>query len=149
MATDPLDADGTQALPALSFLADPLAGLVTGDTWSSHEPKMAGPKPVTLPDPTDIRAALEEEPRRPVRKPLPTVTTQPAMPPPIRPWPSPAAMAKALRATRDRLPTPKLDGRSSSRTTGLAVVAVILLVTVVILVFVVRSLADTFGQLFG
>ncbi|TCO64267.1 hypothetical protein [Actinocrispum wychmicini] len=143
------DLDGTQALPPLSFLPDPLAGLVTGDSWSGQEPRVAAPKPVALPDPAEIRAVLEEPPRRRPRRPSPMVKPSPTITAPLRPWPSPVAMARVLRATRDRLPTPKVANQSTSSRTGIRVVLLILLVTAVILVYVVRSLADTLSQLFG
>jgi hypothetical protein len=140
--------DGTQEPPPPPLLPDPLAGLVTGDFLAGQElsvPRVVVPEPPKLPDPTEIREALDavlrEEPRRrPQMTPRVTPPTQRAP----RQWPA----ARALRATRDK-PALVPEQRPAGMRSGISVVIVILLVTAVILFYVVRSLAQTFTQLFG
>jgi hypothetical protein len=163
VAADPVTGlDGTQEPPAPAWLSDPLAGLLTGASPLEEVkvPRVAAP---ALPDAKQIREALEEvldqPPRRPLLRPPPTITQTPApgIVRPTRQWPSAASVARKLRATRDlppkvHKPEPPLPGpprEPAGLRTGMSVVAVIVLVTVVILFYVVRSLADTFGQLFG
>jgi hypothetical protein len=141
--------DGTQEPPPPPLLPDPLAGLVTGDFLTGQElwvPRVVVPEPPKLPDPTEIREALDavlrEKPRR--RPPMTPRVTPPTQRAP-RQWPA----ARALRATRDRPPALVPEQRPTGMRSGISVVIVILLVTAVILFYVFRSLAQTFTQLFG
>jgi hypothetical protein len=151
MAGDPLTGpDGTQEPPPPPWLPDPLAGLVTSEDLDVGVHRVAVPKPPKLPDATGIREALDavlsEESRRPVR---PSPVFPRASPRrPARQWPSAASVARALRATRDR-PQRTPEREPAGMRTGMSVVMVIVLITAVILFYVIRSLADTFSQLFG
>ncbi|MBP2321418.1 hypothetical protein JOF56_001803 [Kibdelosporangium banguiense] len=150
MAKDPWsEADGTYDPAPPPFLADPLAGLVTGLSLPGRRwdeiPLVSAP---AMPDTDEIReavaAALAEEspPATPPASQPPTVHPQP--PPLLRPWPTASTMARKLRATKERQPPEK----PASARTGISVVTVIVLVTVILLYYVVSSLADTFGKLF-
>ncbi len=119
-------ADGTADPPPLPLFPDPLAGLITGDDLV-ETPRVVVPAPPELPDHTGIRAALEEPPRR-IR----------------RSWPVPAE-----RAGREPRPVVPLTAESKGTRRGVAVVIVALLVTALILVYVIQSLASTITQLFG
>jgi hypothetical protein len=140
-----LTGDGTFDPAPPPLLADPLGGLVTGSSspyqrWDeipvvSHD--------VVMPDVDEaFVAALAEEPSARPAPQYPAPVRQQL--PPLRQWPGAAAMARKLRATKDR-PVPE---KPVSARTGMSVVIVIVLVTVVLLYYVISSLADTFGKLF-
>jgi hypothetical protein len=144
VAKDPLTGDGTFDPAPPPLLADPLGGLVTGSSFPYQRwdeiPVIVVP---VMPDIDEaVVAALAEEPSaRPVPQ-YPAPVRQQL--PPLRQWPGAAAMARKLRATKDRPPPERLvDAR-----TGISVVIVIVLVTLVLLYYVVSSLVDTFGKLF-
>ncbi|MEV4311126.1 hypothetical protein [Actinocrispum sp. NPDC049592] len=119
-------ADGTADPPPLPLFPDPLAGLITGDDLV-ETPRVVVPAPPELPDHAGIRAALEQPPRR-VR----------------RSWPVPAE-----RAAMQPPPVVPLTAASNASRRGVAVVIVALLVTALILLSVIQSLASTITQLFG
>ncbi|SMC99732.1 hypothetical protein [Kibdelosporangium aridum] len=150
--------DGTFEPAPPPLLSDPLSGLVTGANLPTqrrdeHLP-VAAPK---LPTPDDLReavdAALQEEepppPQAPAPPPPPAAETPTGIMRPLRQWPSAAAVARTLRATRERIQAPPALRKPAGMRSGMTVVIVIVLVTVVILYFVITSLANTFSQLFG
>lgn len=157
-------ADGTQEPAPLPWLSDPLAGLVTGDNlpgvrWDQFEPPrvVAAPK---LPDASGMREALDavlgEPATRPAQTPPPSIGTRstPGIVKPSRQWPAAAAVARRLRATKDEAlgrtsAEPPPYARPAGVRTGISVVIVIVLVTIVILYYAISSLADTFSHLFG
>jgi hypothetical protein len=145
VAKDPWTGDGTFDPAPPPLLADPLGGLVTGSSFPYQRwdeiPVIVVP---VMPDVDEaVVAALAEEPAARSVPQYPAPVRQ-QLPPPLRQWPGAAAMARKLRATKDRLPPEKLVNAR----TGISVVIVIVLVTVVLLYYVVSSLADTFGKLF-
>ncbi|MCE7009285.1 hypothetical protein LWC34_41700 [Kibdelosporangium philippinense] len=157
MAQDSVNGvDGTYEPAPPPVLSDPLSGLVTGANFPTqrrdeHLP-VAAPK---LPSPEDVREAVdalaEEESAPPAAPapPPPAVREAPGIMRPLRQWPSAAAVARTLRATRDRIQAPPAARKPAGMRSGMTVVMVIVLVTIVILYFVITSLADTFSQLFG
>nr|WP_157529391.1 hypothetical protein [Kibdelosporangium sp. MJ126-NF4]CEL23222.1 hypothetical protein [Kibdelosporangium sp. MJ126-NF4]CTQ94385.1 hypothetical protein [Kibdelosporangium sp. MJ126-NF4] len=147
--------DGTFEPAPPPLLTDPLAGLVTGlNLPRQRRDELPLAKP-DLPDPDDIRAAVEAALDEEAEPPAPQEPTQSERPPavkpvlmlPLRQWP--AAAVSKLRATKDRIQAPPAERKPAGMRSGMAVVIVIVLVTVVILYFVITSLVHTFSQLFG
>ncbi|ONI78894.1 hypothetical protein ALI144C_29475 [Actinosynnema sp. ALI-1.44] len=146
--------DGTYEPVPPPWLSDPLSGLVTGANLpSQRRDELPMVKP-DLPDPDDIRAAVEAALEAEEEQSAPPPQTPPQQPPSttpglLRQWPAAAAVARGLRATKDRITAAPAERRPAGMRSGMAVVVVIVLVTVVILYFVITSLVNTFSQLFG
>ncbi|CAM4015529.1 hypothetical protein KIPE111705_36370 [Kibdelosporangium persicum] len=148
--------DGTYEPAPPPLLSDPLSGLVTGANLPiqrREEFRLVVPRP---PNPDDLREAvdlalLEEQfpaPEEPPPPPAPEAE-EPGKVSPLRQWPAAAAVARRLRATKERIHRPPIRRKPAGMGSGMAVVMVIVLVTVVILYFVITSLVHTFSQLFG
>lgn len=147
--------DGTYEPTPPPLLADPLSGLVTGVNLPAQRRDdvfpLVVPKP---PDPDELREAvdaalLDEEPAPPPAPEPPPPAPTPAAPSRLRQWPAAAAVARKLRATKQRIQAPPAGRKPAGMRSGMAVVIVIVLVTVVILYYVITSLVHTFSQLFG
>ncbi|ALG05838.1 hypothetical protein AOZ06_01905 [Kibdelosporangium phytohabitans] len=146
--------DGTYEPVPPPLLTDPLSGLVTGANLpTQRRDELPLVKPA-LPDPDDIRAAVEaaldaeEKPEDPPQE-APPPQPSSAAPGLLGQWASAAAVARKLRATKNRITASPAERKPAGMRSGMAVVLVIVLVTVVILYFVITSLVHTFSQLFG
>lgn len=152
--------DGTSEPAPPPLLSDPLAGLVTGSSYQpriTDEVRVARPAMPELPDPEEIRRALEavlaeETPRRTVHRPAPISGVPGIVPRQPRQWPSHAAMlARRLRATRDE-PAPQSPPparKSAGMPSGVTVAVIIVTVLAVLFYLVIRGLVDTFARIFG
>lgn len=151
-------ADGTYDPAPPPVQTDPLSGLVTGVNLPVQRRDEARVTEPAQPNPDDIsairaiRAAVqaeldqEDEPPEPTA-PEPSPRPASASAGLLAQWP--AAVARRLRATKDRITARPAERKPAGMRSGMAVVLVIVLVTIVILYFVITSLADTFSQLFG
>ena len=148
--------DGTYEPAPPPWLADPLSGLVTGanlPTQRREEFQLVVPKP---PSPDDLRRAVdpalldEQFPAPQELSPPPEPEAEePGSTSPLRQWPAAAAVARRLRATKQRIQVPPIRRKPAGMRSGMTIVMVIVLVTVVIVYFVITSLVHTFSQLFG
>jgi hypothetical protein len=117
---------------------------------------VAAPK---LPDVSQMRealdAVLDAKPTRPTQPPAPITRGTPGIVKPSRQWPATAAaVARKLRATKNEAlgrtsAEPLPYARPAGVRSGISVVIVIVLVTIVILYYAISSLAETVSHLFG
>lgn len=154
--------DGTQPPPPPQVWDDPVAGLVTGDTYREEQSVTVRVVTPDMPDLSEVRAAVdaallgEEEPQpvaAPVRRAAPPPVRAPTNTPGLVPpnpragWPrSPAVRQLAgLRRPAERIPPPQWTPRRKPGAAAGATVAIIVMIGILIwiIVSIISGILDT------
>jgi hypothetical protein len=158
--------DGTQPPPPPPVWDDPVAGLVTGDTYRAEQPVTVKVIVPEMPDLSEVRAAVEsafldDEPPAPaatpakrasppIREPHDTPGMVPSNPRPG--WPrSPSVRLAGLRKPAERLPPPRGVPR---RNPGAAVGALFGLIVVIgvvlwLIISIIAGIVDSISGIFN